>query len=174
MEAVLERPKRAGSVANASDEVGNTTEDNDHKMAPAEGWALRAIGLDDARSLKNDAQINVRMSSELKRAGDEALAAAGLTSSEAVRMLYTFAAAHASEPDAMRRALSGELEEDGTAREAQRRECARKLELAHRGRALVPHLLMNLGITNVPRELAEMKDEELEELVYADEEKIGA
>lgn len=53
-------------------------------------------------------QINVRIDAELKQAGDEALAAAGLTPTQAVRALWALAKRHASEPEEIVSALEPE------------------------------------------------------------------
>lgn len=52
------------------------------------------------------AQMNVRMDRDTKERGDQALAAAGFTPSDAVRKVWEFAAANACEPQAIRDALA--------------------------------------------------------------------
>lgn len=150
--------------------VGDAAAENEHELTPTERWALRAIGLDGTRSLKNDAQINVRMSSELKRAGDEALAAAGLTSSEAVRMLYAFAAAHASEPDAVRRVLSGETSKDQAVQKLERE---RKVAAFHEAMARIDAMMAEAGLCRSCPETDNLSYKELEDLFYEDELEAG-
>lgn len=50
-------------------------------------------------------QMNTRIDATLKTRGDEALARAGYTPSQAIRTLWEFAAAHALEPGEIRRIL---------------------------------------------------------------------
>lgn len=51
-------------------------------------------------------QMNTRIERDLKQRGDAALARAGFSPSEAVRALWTFAAAHESEPHVVAQALA--------------------------------------------------------------------
>ena len=58
-----------------------------------------------AANTSGTAQINVRIDAGLKGRGDAALAAAGLTPSQAVRALWELAESHAAEPESILRAI---------------------------------------------------------------------
>ncbi|MEE8716648.1 MAG: hypothetical protein SOI26_07955 [Coriobacteriales bacterium] len=51
-------------------------------------------------------QMNLRIDATLKREGDDALAAAGYTPTQAVRALWGFAAQHRGQPETVREGLS--------------------------------------------------------------------
>lgn len=53
-------------------------------------------------------QLNVRIGSELKASGEAAFAAAGVTSSEAIRRLFEVAERHHTDPDYLRAFLQDE------------------------------------------------------------------
>lgn len=66
-------------------------------------------------------QLNTRISADLKEQGDQALARAGYTPSQAVRALWEFATRHAHEPSAVHAILEDEDTAKDAADEAQAR-----------------------------------------------------
>lgn len=124
---------------------------------------------EESRREKQTSQINTRMSVSLKERGEAGFAAANLTSSEAIRMLYEFAAAHAHQPEALRRALS--LDEERDERDALR---LRKLEGFVQGGSLVPTFFETTGARGVDPDLASLPYKQLEERAYADRYESGA
>lgn len=112
---------------------------------------------------KRMTQINTRMSAALKERGEEGFAAANMTSSEAIRLLYEFAAAHAQEPEALRSALS--LDDEAHAeREAARR---RRIDGFAQAAQLVPAFLEGAGAAVDP-DIMNAPYKRLEELAYAE------
>lgn len=111
------------------------------------------------------AQVNARIDPELKRRGDEGLAAAGLTATQAVRALWSLAASCADDPGRLRAALlPEEVERERQEREAERQ---RKIRLAREGADIVKNALIALGIDPPrPGEHSELSYEELKELAY--------
>ncbi|MBS5450237.1 MAG: hypothetical protein KHY83_08145 [Coriobacteriia bacterium] len=97
-----------------------------------------------AANASGAAQINVRIDAGLKRRGDAALAAAGLTPSRAVRALWELAESHAAEPESILRAIMPSkacaVEEERAARLRQREEAfargPRVVEEAYRAAGL--------------------------------------
>ena len=75
-------------------------------------------------------QMNTRISRSLKESGDAALERAGYTPSQAVRKLWSFAARHLHDPQAIQSLLESA---DGTAPAELDEEHARKLENFYKG-----------------------------------------
>lgn len=117
-----------------------------------------------------EAQVNVRMSAELKKAGDAVLAKAGITPSQAVRALWTYAADHEDDP----RKVASMLMSNGTTaeEEAAERERAerirRRRELAARGPKLMEEGCRAMGIP-WPPEPSSWTDEEWEEQAFIEQ-----
>lgn len=112
--------------------------------------------------MQQTTQINTRINQDLKQRGDAAFAEAGLTSSEAIRLLYTFAAEHRHQPELIVQRLSGESDDE----ERTRRE--RGLSAIQRGRHLCKEALTQLGIKNPDPAILGMPYEQLEEVAYAE------
>lgn len=111
------------------------------------------------------AQINVRISPDLKARGDSVLLEAGFSPTQAVRALWDFAAQHAEDPEAIARALLPECvkhKEDEALEERKRRAVA-----IARGPALVRDACLNAGISWHPG-APELDYDELKELAYAE------
>lgn len=109
-------------------------------------------------------QINTRISAVLKERGEAGFAAANMTSSEAIRLLYEFAAAHTQQPEALRSALS--LDDEAHAeREVARR---RRIEGFAQAGQLVPSFLEEAGAVQVDPSLANAPYKRLKELAYAE------
>lgn len=95
--------------------------------------------------MTNTVQMNTRIDADLKRAGDAALAQAGYTPTQAVRALWTFAARHAGQPNAVREGLAfGDEEQDRAAQDA---EIQRKLAIAERASHSFERFLISMGAT---------------------------
>ena len=111
--------------------------------------------------MQQTAQLNTRINQDLKQRGDAAFAEAGLTSSEAIRLLYTFAAEHRHEPELIVQRLSNESDEERAKRE-------RGLSAIRRGRHLFDEALAQLGIDNPDPEILTMPYDQLKELAFAE------
>lgn len=107
-------------------------------------------------------QVNARIDAGLKSAGDAALAAAGLTPTQAVRMLWSLAVRYRDEPGKLRAALDPDSAEPSADELAERR---RKVEVAHQGADLIEAFYREIGISsdNLPDPLPY---EELRELAF--------
>ena len=112
------------------------------------------------------AQINARISPELKSQGDAALAAAGITPTQAVRALWELAAQHAEEPEAIEQALFPARAGQTATQAAKER--ARRLAAAQRGPHIVEEALAAAGIDNAARDAATLPLNEFKELAYAE------
>ena len=113
-----------------------------------------------------DAQVNVRMDSELKHAGDAALAEAGWSPTQAVRALWTYAAQHKGEPDAVASVFSSDRAPSSKTDEKDGR-VAHRRDLAARGPKLMEEAYRSLGMP-WPPEPAGWTDEGLKEEAYAE------
>lgn len=113
-------------------------------------------------------QVNARIDANLKARGDAALARAGYTPTQAVRAVWTFAACHEDDPDAVSAMLDPEGEEAEQAALAEAR--GRKLELLRAGSAIVRDAYRAAGM-RPGTEGAESSYDELEALAY--EEEVG-
>ena len=85
--ATLEKPKKAKGTEKARGNVAP-------KRSTAKKNASNAGALSPAKTV----QMNVRIDEDLKKAGDIAFARIGLTPSQAVRLLWDYAARHANDP----------------------------------------------------------------------------
>ena len=112
------------------------------------------------------AQINARISPELKQQGDAALAAAGITPTQAVRALWELAAQHAEEPKAIEQALFPDRVEQAAAQAAKER--TRRLAAAQRGPRIVEEALAAAGIDTAANDAAAASFDELKELAYTE------
>lgn len=111
------------------------------------------------------AQVNARIDANLKREGDDALAAAGLTPTQAVRALWELAVNLKDAPGQLRAALfPDEREREDATREE---ELKRKFNLAEEGANLMNRTFLKFGI-EPPREgeSSNLGFEELKELAY--------
>lgn len=120
-----------------------------------------------ATSLPAAAQINARISPDLKAQGDTALLKAGFSPTSAIRALWDFAACHADDPEAIVRALLPERvkhEEDAASEERNRR-----AEAIGRGSMLVQDAYLAAGVSWPNGALGqELTCDELKELAYAE------
>lgn len=117
-----------------------------------------------------EAQVNVRMSAELKKAGDVVLAKAGITPSQAVRALWTYAAQHSDAPQKVASMLTSDnktAEEEAAKREREER-IARRRELAARGPKLMEETCKAMGIP-WPPEPSSWTDEEWKEQAFIEQ-----
>ena len=112
------------------------------------------------------AQINARISPELKRQGDAALAAAGITPTQAVRALWELAAEHAERPEIIEQALFPERAEQAASEAEQRRN--RRLAAARRGPHIVEDAIAAAGIDTEANGASTMSYDELKELAYTE------
>lgn len=87
-------------------------------------------------------QLNVRINSEDRRAGDEAFSSLGLTPSQVVQGVWGYAARNRGNKQALRE-IARIIEPPDDALEAER---ARKIELAEKGPELFENLMAQLGI----------------------------
>lgn len=93
------------------------------------------------------AQVNARIDAELKEAGDAALAAAGLTPTQAVRMLWSLAVRYQDEPERLHEALDPDSAAPSADEMAERR---RKIEAVRRGASLMEKFFKEFAIVPQP------------------------
>lgn len=124
--AALEKPKKAKGTGKSQ-----TQRKPVPKRATAKKSALRA----GTPSRPKTVQMNVRIDEATKEAGDAAFARIGLTPSQAVRMVWEFAAQHVNDPEALRSLLDklNKNQENGSASSEQ----TRRVEALHEGWALI-------------------------------------
>lgn len=112
------------------------------------------------------AQVNARISPQLKASGDAALAAAGLTPTQAVRAVWELADKYKDDPQGLRDLL---LPDEKAAREAaQAKERARKLALAKKGARLKEEFYAKMGLTDLHAS-DNLSFEELREMAFAEQ-----
>ena len=114
-------------------------------------------------------QLNVRIDSDLKRAGDAVFTSIGLSPSQAVRALWELAANHKDEPERLRAALFPHEEEVSVA--AHDKEKARKLKLAAQGPHIMEDVIRASGLNPIDSSVPELSFDDLKELAY--QEKYG-
>ena len=108
-------------------------------------------------------QVNARIDAELKREGDAALAAAGLTPTQAVRALWELATHLKESPGQLRAALlPDERQREQAARD---KEIQRKLKLVKEGASLMELSYRSNGLP-WPPPTSELSYDELKELAY--------
>lgn len=99
------------------------------------------------------AQINARIDRGVKQAGDEALARAGFTPSQAIRALWNLAARFSAEPDRIVQALDPDAH---LASESAAEECERKRALAREGANIVGTYRAERGLGRGDAQLANL------------------
>lgn len=113
-------------------------------------------------------QVNARIDAELKRSGDAALAAAGLTPTQAVRALWDLATHLADAPGKLRELL---LPEERTQRDRKldgRTE--HRLQLVRQGASIMDDALRAQGVTPPDQhEHSDLTFEELRQLAYREQ-----
>ena len=110
------------------------------------------------RKEPSKSQVNARIDADLKAAGDAALAAAGLTPTKAVRMLWQLAVRYRDDPEKLLAALDPDAAEPSADELAERQ---RKVEAARRGANLMKEFFEERGIELRPDpELRDMTDRE--------------
>ena len=122
---------------------------------------LTSAPLADGRAPTRQAQINVRIDWSLKHAGDEVLAAAGLSPTQAIRRLWEVAAGFRTDPQRLRTLL---FPDESSATDSERAERARRQEVARNGAHAVEDGLAALGITLA--NTTPLSDDELREQGY--------
>lgn len=118
---------------------------------------------------KQATQINTRINPSLKEQGEAGFAAAGLTSSEAIRMLYEFAAEHVLQPESIRKALAPR---DNTSPDVLAQRQAKRAAL-EQGPRIVSAFLESTGAEHISSEMANLPYKRLEELAYAEKYGVG-
>ena len=107
--------------------------------------AIAAIPPSAANPQQRTAQLNIRIDQALKSAGEAALAAAGYTTSQAVRALWKLAAEHRDDPEELRALLEPDTQSARAADRTAERE--RRRASLKRGRRLCDRLRARWGIT---------------------------
>ena len=110
------------------------------------------------------AQMNIRIDESLKARGDEALAHAGLSASQAVRAVWRFAADHAQDPRRIARALSFDSDELDSRAEDR----AKRVEEIEAGQRIWEDGLVRLGLSAHTDVYSGMPVEDLRELALLD------
>ena len=122
--ATLEKPKKAKGAKKAPSKAAP-------KRTAAKKNAPNAGALSPAKTV----QMNVRIDEDLKEAGDIAFARIGLTPSQAVRLLWDYAARHANDPQTCSQLVEMLDEEPPNGSASSERE--QRLETLHKGWALI-------------------------------------
>lgn len=113
-------------------------------------------------------QVNARIDAELKRSGDAALSAAGLTPTQAVRALWSLASRLADKPGKLRETLFP-VERAERERELDDR-TRRHLQLVREGAGIMDRALLAQGVTPpAPHERLDISYEELRQLAYREQ-----
>lgn len=108
--------------------------------------------------------MNTRIDAQLKAEGDAALASAGYSPSQAVRAVWTWAAAHEHDPAAIDDFLGNAIQ---SAAEQRAREHGRKASLVQSGQDLARGMLAELGLAEHAKLVsARLTDHELRDLMY--------
>lgn len=107
-------------------------------------------------------QVNARIDANLKASGDAALAAAGLTPTQAVRMLWSLAVRYQDEPEKLRTALDPDSAEPSADELAERQ---RKVAAYHKCLSLWQDVRATLNITEQDPERKELSDREYADLL---------
>lgn len=118
-----------------------------------------------------EAQINVRIDRTLKEKGDAALAHAGFTPSQAVRMLWTMAAQREEEPEM----IAGFFEPEDAAESmaARKMELERRRAVAERAPRIIADALASQGTEALAKSFAESSYDDLKRGAYEEEYGIG-
>ena len=112
------------------------------------------------------AQMNIRIDESLKARGDEALARAGLSASQAVRAVWRFAADHAQDPLRIARALSFDEAEAGERDRME--ECARRVSAIEAGQRIWDDGFARLGLSADADAFSAMSVDDLREIALLD------
>ncbi|MBM6907319.1 hypothetical protein B5F70_04735 [Collinsella sp. An268] len=107
-------------------------------------------------------QVNARIDAKLKAEGDAALASAGFTPTQAVRMLWTLAVRCQGEPEKLRAALDPDSAEPS---EDERAERQHKVEAYHSCLSQGQNVRAALGITGVDPDREGLSDQEYTDLL---------
>lgn len=118
-----------------------------------------------ASALPRTTQMNTRIDTALKKCGDAALASAGYSPSQAVRVLWAFAARNAQSPSAVADMLATLDATDDEKRDRR----TQKLRAARQGRDLYGAFLASCGLEppgpGFWEEQAQSEDDALEEAI---------
>ena len=113
-------------------------------------------------------QVNARIDAELKRSGDAAMAAAGLTPTQAVRALWSLASRLADKPEKLHETLFPE--ERAERERALDDRTRRHLQLVREGAGIMDKALLAQGVTPpAPHEHLDISSEELRQLAYREQ-----
>lgn len=107
-------------------------------------------------------QVNARIDANLKASGDAALAAAGITPTQAVRMLWSLAVRYQDEPEKLRATLDPDSAEPSADELAERQ---RKVAAYHKCLSLWQDVRATLNITEQDPERKELSDREYTDLL---------
>lgn len=115
-----------------------------------------------------EAQINVRIDRALKEQGDTALASAGFSPSQAVRLLWGMAAERQGNPAEVASLFEpqGISEEEEATIAAERK---RKLSAAQRGTRIVQDALAEYGLDELAEPFSTLSYEDMKRMAYEDE-----
>lgn len=152
---------RANAVARVP--VRKKVAEDDSRPARATRGARTRPGLSAKPDQKSaQSQVNARIDANLKASGDAALAAAGLTPTQAVRMLWSLAVRYQDEPEKLRAALDPDSAEPSVDELAERQ---RKVAAYHKCLSLWQDVRATLNITEQGPERKELSDREYTDLL---------
>ncbi|WP_297034383.1 type II toxin-antitoxin system RelB/DinJ family antitoxin [uncultured Enorma sp.] len=152
---------RANAVVGAP--VRKKAAEDDFRPARATRGARTRPGLSAKPEQKPaQSQVNARIDANLKASGDAALAAAGLTPTQAVRMLWSLAVRYQDEPEKLRTTLDPDSAEPSADELAERQ---RKAAAYHRCLSLWQDVRTTMNIAEQDPERKGLSDREYTDLL---------
>lgn len=157
----VKRPMRKSAASASAKAVADATAS---LRTARSAYSERPQGEHAAKSKHKPAQsqVNARIDAKLKAEGDAALASAGFTPTQAVRMLWTLAVRCQGEPEKLRAALDPDSAEPS---EDERAERQHKVEAYHSCLSQGQNVRAALGITGVDPDREGLSDQEYTDLL---------
>lgn len=153
----MKKPVRKSSAsANSKTKAGSR---GTHSSRPARTQAEHSAKV---RHKPAQSQVNARIDADLKATGDAALAAAGLTPTQAVRMLWSLAVRYQGEPEKLRAALDPDATEPTPDELAERQH---KVKAYHACLSQWQNVRIVLGITGTDPDREGLSDREYTDLL---------
>ncbi len=154
--AVKKPVRRSAANANAKTKAGSR---GTRSARPARPQAEHSAK---AKHKPAQSQVNARIDADLKATGDAVLAAAGLTPTQAVRMLWSLAVRYQGEPEKLRAALDPDAAEPTPDELAERQH---KVKAYHACLSQWQNVRIVLGITGTDPDREGLSDREYTDLL---------
>lgn len=154
--AVKKPVRRSAANANAKTKAGSR---GTRSARPARPQAEHSAK---AKHKPAQSQVNARIDADLKATGDAVLAAAGLTPTQAVRMLWSLAVRYQGEPEKLRAALDPDAAEPTPDELAERQH---KVKAYHACLSQWQNVRVVLGITGTDPDREGLSDREYTDLL---------